>query len=65
MRIKLSDKGLQLHAQLDKIFQRHSKDIEGMGVGSDELVEMVEALRRVSRFWDRSLFADTALTTAA
>ena len=65
VRIKLSDKGLQLHAQLDKIFQRHSKDIEAMGVGANEIREMVEALRRVSRFWDRSLFSDTALTTAA
>ncbi len=64
VRIKLSDKGLALHTQLDKIFLRHSKEMETTGVGADEVRKTAEALRRVSRFWDRTLVADAALSAA-
>jgi DNA-binding MarR family transcriptional regulator len=51
VRIKLTDKGMQLHRRLDAVFEHHARELEG-SVPLADLGDACDALRRLERFWD-------------
>jgi DNA-binding MarR family transcriptional regulator len=51
VRIKLTDKGMQLHRRLDATFERQARDLES-SVPLADLTDACDALRRLERFWD-------------
>lgn len=56
IRIRLSDKGLQMRDKLVALYQRHVSSPSRHGAPSDEeLVRTNEILRRLERFWSQSV----------
>lgn len=52
IRVKLSEKGLELHAMINEMFQRHEEQIQGSVVLTDEnLTQMNDTLTGVEKFW--------------
>ncbi len=55
VRIKLTQKGLDLHRRLDGIFQRHADELSRGTVKLEEMQAMDQALRRIERFWNAAV----------
>ncbi len=55
VRVRLPEKGLDLCKKIDEMFVRHSSDIFGNFVSSEELEASNKALRRLERFWISAL----------
>jgi len=64
VRIKLTDKGMQLHRRLDAVFERQAKELEA-SVPLADLGDACDALRRLERFWDDARSGFAASSAAA
>ena len=51
IRVKLSDKGLDLCQQISDMFDRHADYLEQDNISSDDLQEATAAYRQLERFW--------------
>ena len=51
VRVRLSEKGMELHKKLSKMHERHVAALMQGVVQSDELVGSHKTLRRLERFW--------------
>lgn len=54
VRVRLTEKGIELSRLLEEMFERHVEAIAG-GIDEGELAEANEALRNVERFWLQEL----------
>ena len=64
VRIKLTDKGLQLHRRLDAVFEHHARELED-SVPLADLGDACDALRKLERFWDDARSGAIASPAAA
>lgn len=55
VRVKLTDKGLNLCRKLDEAFERHVEALQDGVVEDGELDDVIESLRRVERFWTTAI----------
>lgn len=52
VRVRLTDKGREVHDVLDALYKRHLQSIEQVGgIGTGDLEQVNKALRRLERFW--------------
>jgi len=51
IRVKLSDKGLDLKNAISDMFKRHEAEIEGSELTDDRLNEVSETMKMLERFW--------------
>lgn len=52
VRVKLTPKGREIRAIVDKLFQRHAEGIEQKNVlGAEGLLDITDSLKRVERYW--------------
>lgn len=51
IRVKLSEKGVDLKNILDEMFQRHEQQIEGTEITDDILGDANDGLKMLERFW--------------
>ncbi len=51
VRVKLSEKGLALHARLNESLDRHVKALEVRGITAAVLTSALDTLRKLERFW--------------
>ncbi len=51
IRVKLSDKGLELKTAISDMFARHEGQIEGTEVTDERLKELNDTLQMLERFW--------------
>jgi len=52
VRVKLTEKGLEVHAILDGLYKRHLQSIEKVGgISAEEFEQVNKALHRLERFW--------------
>ncbi len=52
IRVKLTEKGKELHEIINQMFQRHEKNLENTKLDDDRLKETAETLRMMERFWN-------------
>jgi len=55
VRVRLSDKGLDLRERISQMFERQLGDLEKAGFSDEELIRTNETMRRLERFWSSSL----------
>src|SRR5690348_8600262 len=55
VRVRLSDKGLALHAKLSKMHERHVAALMQGVVQTEDLVASHKALRKLERFWTHAV----------
>lgn len=55
IRVKLSQKGLDLVARIGKLFDKQSADLDRAGVKEQDLAKINEVLQRVERYWQMSM----------
>jgi len=66
VRVRLSEKGLDLREKISRMFERHLQALEKAGFSDEELVKTNETLRKLERFWSASLdYSSFPLTSAA
>lgn len=51
IRVKLTDKGLDLYKALQEMFARHDKQIEVTDLTSERLTEVNKTMKMLERFW--------------
>ena len=52
VRVRLTEKGRQIHGTVNALFTRHARALEDRGLmGPDGLAEVNRSLRRLERFW--------------
>jgi DNA-binding MarR family transcriptional regulator len=51
VRVKLSEKGLKLHAQLHSYFEKQITQLGEAQLGAEEITKMIESLKKMERFW--------------
>ena len=51
IRVRLSDKGLELRQQISDMFDRHADALEQNNISSDDLHGATAAYRQLERFW--------------
>jgi DNA-binding MarR family transcriptional regulator len=51
VRVKLSDKGLDLQKKMGEAFEKQAGQLPGATLPPDELNRMIEVLRKLERFW--------------
>lgn len=51
VRVKLSDKGMELHKLLGAYFEKHITMLPEGNLASDELLKTIDTLRKLERFW--------------
>jgi len=59
VRIKLSERGLELQRKLDAVFDGHAR-LAANTLGSNDFAAVCETLRRLERFWDGQRSGSTA-----
>ena len=52
IRVKLTDKGKELHALIDTMFRRHEENLTATKITDERLQETSETLRMLERFWN-------------
>ncbi len=52
IRVKLSDKGKELYAVLNEMFDRHESKLEGTKLTQESFKDTIETLQNVERFWN-------------
>jgi DNA-binding MarR family transcriptional regulator len=55
IRVRLSDKGLELYGHMKKMFESHVQDLESGQNDMEELKQACVALRHMEQFWTRLL----------
>lgn len=55
VRVRLSDKGLALHAKISKMHERHVQSLMQGVVQAEDLVGAHKTLRRLERFWTHAV----------
>lgn len=55
VRVRLSEKGLDLREKISQMFERHLEALVKAGFSDEELVKTNETLRKLERFWSTSL----------
>ena len=56
--VKLSDKGMKLHAKLEELFGLHSRTLGQEGVSADKMKMLEDILRKMEGFWSSLLTRD-------
>ncbi len=51
VRVKLSDKGLELHKMLAAYFDKQVSMLPESNLASDEIIKAIDTLRKFERFW--------------
>ena len=51
IRVKLSEKGIELNRMLSDMFERHEGQIAGTNISDESLRDLNETLRNLERFW--------------
>lgn len=51
IRVRLSDKGIELRKLISDMFDRHEQQIEGTEITADRLNELNQTLKMLERFW--------------
>ncbi|MDD2325585.1 MAG: MarR family winged helix-turn-helix transcriptional regulator [Alphaproteobacteria bacterium] len=51
VRVKLSDKGLELHGHLEAFFEQQVAMLGEANLNGEELAGLLDALRKLERFW--------------
>ncbi len=51
IRVKLSDKGKELHDALESMFDRHEKLIQSADISEESLKDAVVTMKKLERFW--------------
>ena len=52
VRIKLTDKGVDVRDIVEQLYQKHVRTVEQVGgINSDEFASLNKALHRLERFW--------------
>jgi DNA-binding MarR family transcriptional regulator len=51
VRVKLSEKGLQLHEMMQEMFHRHEEGIQSAGINDESLSQMNDTLNKIESFW--------------
>lgn len=51
IRVRLTDKGLDLYHQLYKMFARHEEQIQASDLTQDRIVDFNETMKMMERFW--------------
>jgi len=66
VRVRLSDKGLDLRDKISSMFERQIKALDKAGLNDEELVKANETMRKLERFWSSSLdYSGYPVTSAA
>ncbi len=52
IRVKLTDKGKELHALIDAMFRRHEENLTATKITDERLQDTAETLRMLERFWN-------------
>ena len=65
VRIKLTQKGLDLHRRLDGVFQKHADELARGTMKLEELTATDQTLRRIERFWNTTVAEGGIPTTTA
>jgi DNA-binding MarR family transcriptional regulator len=66
VRVRLSDKGLDLRDKISSMFERQIKALDKAGLNEEELIKANETMRKLERFWSSSLdYSGYPVTTAA
>jgi DNA-binding MarR family transcriptional regulator len=66
VRVRLSDKGLDLRDKISSMFERQIKALDNAGLNDDELIKANETMRKLERFWSSSLdYSGYPVTSAA
>lgn len=55
IRVKLSDKGIELKKKVSKLFEKQSSDVEKNGITDKELQGVNESLQKIERYWQSSM----------
>ena len=55
VRVRLSDKGLDLRDKISNMFERQIKALDKAGLSDEELIKANETMRKLERFWSSSL----------
>ena len=50
-RVRLSEKGLSLCEKIDSLYDKHTGDLEGVGLGDEALQGLNKSLHSLERFW--------------
>lgn len=51
IRVKLSEKGIELNTMLSDMFARHEGQIEGTDISDENLSDLNTTLKKLERFW--------------
>ena len=52
IRVKLTEKGKELHALISNMFESHEQNLEGTPLTNERLKEISETLKMLERFWN-------------
>lgn len=55
IRVRLSDKGLDLYGKMKVMFERHIAELDAGPATNEELTDAVKSLRHLEQFWTRLL----------
>lgn len=59
IKVKLSEKGLELCKKIDNLYQKNIEDLEQSGVSEEKLVSVLDSLRSLENLWSDSLSGDS------
>ena len=66
VRVRLSEKGLDLRDKISAMFERQVEALDKSGMSDEELIKANETMRRLERFWSSHLdYAGFPITSAA
>ena len=51
IRVRLSDKGIELRNMISDMFSRHEEQIEGTEITDERLSDLNQTLKMLERFW--------------
>lgn len=51
IRVKLSEKGIELRDMITDMFQRHEEQLEGTDLSEEDLKELNDTMKLIERFW--------------
>ncbi|MEQ9349397.1 MAG: MarR family winged helix-turn-helix transcriptional regulator, partial [Alphaproteobacteria bacterium] len=62
IRVRLSEKGLELYGRLDEMYERHVVGLDATPVEGENLEEVVATLKRLERYWGGIVAGHTTAT---
>ena len=51
IRVKLTEKGRDLHKALDDMYTRHEEKLRQANIENADLVDFIETMKQLERFW--------------